>query len=627
MPGQWKTLLLGDPLDNAESQHQRLSNPIALAVFSSDALSSVAYATEEILLMLMLAGAAALSLAMPIAIAIGVLLIIVATSYRQTIKAYPGGGGAYIVAKENLGENVGLIAGASLLIDYILTVAVSISAGTAAVTSAFPSLSHYRVEIAVAFTIVLCIANLRGVKESGAAFSGPTYFFVGMLGLMIIVGLVKTALGHPIVVTPHTVEATSALSLFIILKAFASGCTAMTGVEAIANGVQAFKQPESKNASKTLTWMAGILLFMFLGITALATISGVRPTEGGETVVSQLARGVFGTNALYYMLQAATAAILVLAANTSYADFPRLGSFIAADGFLPKQLKQRGYRLVYSNGIMLLTAVAVLLLIVFGGNTNRLIPLYALGVFASFTMSQTGMVIHWLKNREENWHWSIAVNGLGAVTTCVVFFVIAAAKFSQGAWIVLLLAPVLVLYFKWIKRHYDHVDVRLALSEKERDETADWLPEHHMRNKVVVLVPGVDRRIVRAIRYAHTLKAESVEAVFVDFTGDRAEQMRAEWERSHIDIPLTVIESPYREIIGPIVNYVRAIPRTPLDDIITVIVPEFVPEGWVDNMLHDQTSFWLKRALFAEHGVVVADVPYRLAPDTTGSSEQVAEGA
>jgi len=614
MPGQWKTLLLGDPLHNKEAQHQRLSNPVALAVFSSDALSSVAYATEEILLMLVLAGSAALSLAMPVAIAIGILLIIVATSYRQTIKAYPGGGGAYIVAKENLGTNVGLVAGASLLIDYILTVAVSISAGTAAVTSAFPALAPYRVEIAVAFTVVLAFANLRGVKESGTAFAGPTFFFIGMLALLIVVGLVKALLGHPIEVPPHAIETTSALSLFIILKAFASGCTAMTGVEAIANGVQAFKEPEAKNAAKTLTWMAGILLFMFLGITALATISGVRPAEGGETVVSQLARGVFGTGALYYMLQAATAAILVLAANTSYADFPRLGSFIAADGFLPKQLKQRGYRLVYSNGIILLTAVAVALLVIFKGNTNRLIPLYALGVFASFTMSQTGMVVHWLKNREENWHWSIAVNGVGALTTGVVFFVIAAAKFSQGAWIVLLLAPILVAYFKWIKRHYDEAEGRLALTKEERDETADWLPDTHLRNKVVLLVAGIDRRIVRAVRYAHTIQAESVEAVFVDVTGDKAAYMRKEWKRAHIDIPLTIIESPYREIIGPIVDYIRAIPRTPLDDVITVIVPEFVPEDWVDNMLHDQTSFWLKRTLFSEPGVVVLNVPYRLRP-------------
>jgi len=622
MPGQWKTLLLGDPLHNEEAQHQRLSNPVALAVFSSDALSSVAYATEEILLMLVIAGSAALSLAMPIAIAIGVLLIIVATSYRQTIKAYPGGGGAYIVAKENLGTNAGLVAGASLLIDYILTVAVSISAGTAAVTSAFPALAQYRVEIAVAFTVLLAFANLRGVKESGTAFAGPTFFFIAMLALLIVVGLAKAALGQPIEVTPHEIETTSALSLFLILKAFASGCTAMTGVEAIANGVQAFKQPEAKNAAKTLAWMAGILLFMFLGITALATISGVRPAEGGETVVSQLARAVFGTGVLYYMLQAATAAILVLAANTSYADFPRLGSFIAADGFLPKQLKQRGYRLVYSNGIILLTAVAVALLVIFQGNTNRLIPLYALGVFASFTMSQTGMVVHWLKNREENWHWSIAVNGFGAITTGVVFLVIAVAKFSQGAWIVLLLAPILVVYFKWIRAHYADAEGRLALSEEERDETADWLPEQHLRNKVVLLVAGVDRRIVRAVRYAHTIQAESVEAIFVDFTGDKAEYMRTEWERAHIDIPLTIIESPYREIIGPIVRYIREIPRTALDDVITVIVPEFVPEDWVDNMLHDQTSFWLKRTLFNEPGVIVTNVPYRLRPNLLPDDEQ-----
>ncbi len=324
------------------------------------------------------------------------------------------------------------------------------------------------------------------------------------------------------------------------------------------------------------------------------------------------------------MLQAATAAILVLAANTSYADFPRLGSFIAADGYLPKQLTQRGYRLVYSNGIMLLTAAAILLLVVFGGNTTRLIPLYALGVFASFTMSQSGMVVHWLKNREGNWHWSIAVNGLGAVTTCVVFFVIAAAKFTHGAWIVLLLAPIVVGYFKWVKAHYAEADHRLALTEAERDEAADWRPEQHLRNRVVLLVSGIDRRIVRAVRYAHTIQAESVEAVFVDVTGDKADFMREEWKRAHIDIPLTIIESPYREIIAPIVSYIRAIPRTKLDDVITVLVPEFVPEGWADDMLHDQTSFWLKRTLFSEEGVIVTTVPYYARPTLVPSDEQPA---
>lgn len=620
-----KRLLLGRPLHTAEAHHQRLANPVALAVFSSDALSSVAYATEEILLVLVLAGSGALGWSMPIAGAIGVLLVIVATSYRQTIKAYPGGGGAYVVAKENLGTNPGLIAGASLLVDYILTVAVSVSAGTHAVTSAIPVLVPYTVPIAVGFTVLLALANLRGVRESGALFAGPTFFFVTMLTLLIVAGLFRYATGGSIDVPPHAPgEAIASLSLFLVLRAFASGCAAMTGIEAIANGVQAFRQPEADNARKTLTWMAGILLFLFVGTTALARLSGVAPAEGiGETVVSQLARGTFGTGLLYYLLQGATAAILVLAANTAYADFPRLGSFIAADGFLPKQLMDRGYRLVYSNGIVLLTAVAIALLVGFGGDTHRLIPLYAVGVFTSFTLSQSGMVVHWFKVKEEGWKPAAAVNTFGAIATFVVLLVIASAKFLQGAWAVVVLVPVIVTYFKWVRRHYDDVQRRLAVTAEERAKL-NWRSAPRMHNHVVLLVGGIDRRLVRAIQYAKSLKADTIEGLHVDASFEGPERIRREWDEAQFGFRLTVIESPYREIIEPIEHYVRSVPRPTPDHVVTVIIPEFVPESVVDNIMHNQTAFWLKNALFDEAGVIVVDVPFRLSGEHADDDRGIA---
>jgi amino acid transporter len=622
MPNTIKQMLLGRPIHNREAAHQRLSNPVALAVFSSDALSSVAYATEEILLALAIAGTGALGVAWPISISIAVLLIIVAFSYRQTIKAYPGGGGAYIVAKENLGTLPGLVAGGALLVDYVLTVAVSISAGTAALTSAVPAALPYKVWIALVLVAVLAVMNLRGVKESGALFAGPTFFFIVMLSLTLAVGLFKQFFGGGIPITPHPfpVEqgiAATGLGLFLVMKAFASGCTAMTGVEAIANGVQAFKQPESTNARRTLTWMAGILLFMFLGTSGLAALTHVTPYVriiGGqhetiETIISQLARGIYGTGVLYYMLQAGTVLILVLAANTSYADFPRLGSFMAGDGYLPKQLRDRGSRLVHSNGMLLLTAVAALLLVVFGGETSRLIPLYAIGVFASFTLSQSGMVVHWWRNREPGWRWSMGVNALGAVTTLVVLIVLATAKFTSGAWIVMVLVPILVAYFEWVKRAYVRAAARVALPE---DEELGFSYRSHnvMHNHVVLLFSVIDRRLVRAVQYARSIKADVIEGLVVDVTGDKAEAVRAEWERLQLGYKLTVIESPYREIIDPIRDYICAIPRPTHDHVVTVILPEFVPETRPEYMLHDQTSYWIKSALFRLPGVIIADIPY-----------------
>ncbi len=615
-----KTLLLGDPLHNREAMHQRLSNPVALAVFSSDALSSVAYAPGEIMLMLALAGTAALSLTLPIAIAIGVLLIVVVLSYRQTIREYPGGGGSYIVAKENLGTIPGLVAGASLLVDYILTVAVSISAAVAAITSAQPQLLKYTVPIAIVFVVLLAIANLRGVKESGAIFAGPTFIFILLIGFMVVAGLVRFATGNGFSVpVPHEpIEAVQSLGLFLVLKAFASGCTAMTGVEAIANGVQAFKVPEDKNASKTLTWMAGILLFLFVGVALLSTLAGVQPSET-ETVISQLSREMFGTGWLYYVISASVAAILVLAANTAYADFPRLSSFVASDDFLPHQLRDRGHRLVYSNGIILLTVAAIALLVVFGGVTTRLIPLYAVGVFSSFTLSQAGMVVHHLRLREEGWQRSMVINAAGAVTTGLVTAVIAIAKFSHGAWIVLILIPLIVAYFLWVRRQYDRVRRELAIRPEEFADL-DWQSYNRMHNHVIVLVKDIDRRLIRALRYAKSLEADKLEAVYVDITGN-AGAFERRWDKAGFGVRLTVVESPYREIIAPILDFIRAVPRPTNDHVVTVILPEYAPENVGDALLHDQTSFILKQQLFGEPGVIMTDVPYHIdEPCTPGGS-------
>ncbi|HEY3316997.1 MAG TPA: APC family permease [Coriobacteriia bacterium] len=603
MASPLKSFLIGRPLKTELLRHQRVSRVIALATLSSDALSSVAYGTEEILFALVVAGSGALRFTWPIALAIAALMVIVGTSYRQTIKAYPSGGGSYIVSHENLGVMPGLVAGASLLVDYVLTVAVSVSAGTAAISSAFPAARPFAVEIALAMIVLLALANLRGVRESGALFAGPTYLFVLTAGLLVVVGLFRFATGNPVVVPQQPVEAAGALTLFLVLRAFASGCSAMTGVEAIANGVQIFKQPEAANARATLAWMVGMLVFLFLGVSALATLTHVRP--GAETILSQLGRGTFGTGAVYYVLQVATAGILVLAANTSYADFPRLGSIMANDGYLPRQLRNRGDRLVFSNGMLLLTALAAVLVAVFRASTNALIPLYAVGVFTAFTFSQTGMVVHHLRLREPGWHWSIVVNGAGAVTTGVVLAVLAVAKFAEGAWFVLVLIPVLVVYFRAIKAHYDDVARRLALPERERCESVE------LKNHVIVLVSRIDRRLRHAMAYARSLQGVSCEALFVDVFGDGAAHMRRDWDECGFDVPLVTLPSPYRELIGPIREYVRgqAMPYND-DEVVTIILPEWVPEKWSDYLLHDPTPLRIKTAMFTEPDVIVTDVPY-----------------
>jgi amino acid transporter len=613
MPSRVKHVFLGDPLHNKESQHQRLSNPIALAVFSSDAISSVAYATGEIVLVLSIAGSAFLHLAWWISLAIAVLLVIVASSYRQTIRAYPQGGGSYVVARENLGDFAGLVAGGSLLVDYVLTVSVSIASGTAAITSAFPQFMPYTVPICLFFIVLLMTGNLRGLKESGAMFSVLTYTFIGVTAFMVVWGvfmfLTKGAAAIKVPSSHQVLLGVAPLSAFLILRAFASGCTAMTGVEAIANGVQAFREPVAKNAAKTMTRLAIILLFLFLGITWLAVNAGVQDVLR-ETVISQLSRQLFGTGPLYFLISFATMAILVIAANTSFAGFPMLTSFMAGHDFLPHQLKDRGYRLVHSNGILLLAGAAGILIVVFGGQTSALIPLYAVGVFTAFTLSQAGMVRHWFGNRDDpRWRISAVINAVGAVTTAVVLTVIAVAKFTEGAWLVVILVPIMVAYFMWVKRRYDMVQAELALPDNELVDL-NWQAYNRMHNHVVILVKSIDRRLVRALQDAKTLRADTVEAVFVDVSGDQGVAFRETWNAAGLGIKLTVIESPYREVIAPVLDYVRGFPRPNSDHVVTVIVPEYAPMNAADAMLHDQTSFWIKQQLFGEDGVIVADVPY-----------------
>jgi amino acid transporter len=604
--GELRRIMLGRPLATAHAVHQRLSNVKALAVFSSDALSSVAYATEEILLVLVLAGTAALHLSLPIALGIALLLVILTVSYRQTIQAYPSGGGAYIVAKDNLGTLAGLMAGSALLTDYVLTVAVSIAAGVAAITSAFPALAEHRVVLAVAFVLLITLANLRGVRESGNIFAAPTYLFILSIFLLIGVGWLKHLFNHlgPIV-TAHPPAPVQGLTTFLILRAFASGCTALTGVEAISNGVPAFKPPESRNAGATLTWMAATLLVMFLGITSLAHLFRIIPHEG-ETVVSQLAHNIFGNGPIYFLVQASTTMILVLAANTSYADFPRLASLMARDRFLPRQLANLGDRLVFSNGILILGLLACLLLMAFGGLTHALIPLYAVGVFLSFTLSQSGMVVRWFRLQGQGWRRRAIINAVGAVASCTVLIVFATVKFVQGAWIVVLLVPTLVFFFKQIHHHYEFVTSNLTLKGFEKPR--------QIRHIVLVPVSDLHRGVVTALEYAKSICLE-VRAVYVDLNVEAARAMREQWKKWYPDIPLVVLESPYRSVLEPLLDYIDQVKREEHLEMLTVLLPEYVTPHWWQGLLHNQTALLIKGALLFKKGVIVTSVPYHIESD------------
>jgi len=614
----WRNLIVGSPLRTAEQVHQRLTKTKALAIFSSDALSSVAYATEEILLVLVAVGTAALHLAMPIAITITGLLVIVAISYYQTIHGYPSGGGAYIVAHENLGVWPGLVAAAALLIDYVLTVAVSITAGILAIISAAPELLPWRVHLCLLAILIIVWGNLRGVRESGTIFAIPTYAFLFLFLGLILVGLTRLVTGSLSAVSapafPEGVDGFKALTTLLVLRAFASGCAAMTGVEAISNGVPAFQKPEADNAGKTLVVMATLLGVMFLGITFLARALSIIPVEH-ESVVSQIGRQVFGTGPLYLAFQAATALILVLAANTAFADFPRLSSILARDGYAPRQLANLGDRLVFSNGIVALAVLAAALVIIFGGHTHGLIPLYAVGVFLSFTLSQAGMVRHWLKTQERGWRTKATINGFGAVATGVVLCVVVESKFTQGAWIIVLLIPALVVLFRSVHQHY--IDMREQISLHEGDIDQRWHYKAAKPHKVVVPISGLNRGTLAALQFSCSL-SDDVTAVVVDVDAAATEWLRENWRAWGFEIPLVVLESPYRSVVRPLLAYLEETDRRePERGTAVVILPEIVPARWWQNLLHNQTTLMLKAVLLfrQEHNGaprVVINVPYHL---------------
>jgi amino acid transporter len=630
----FRRVLIGEPLPTSQASHQRLSKLKALAVFSSDALSSTAYATEAILLVLVTAGAAALGMSMWIAVGIALLMLIVAFSYYQTIHAYPNGGGAYIVAKENLGVWPGLTAAASLLIDYILTVAVSVSAGVAALTSAFPALDPWRIEIALLIIAFITTVNLRGVKESGTFFAIPTYAFIIGIMLLIAVGVFRVFTGNTPAVTPEAVQqlegatqAATGLTLFLILRAFAGGCTALTGIEAISNGIPAFKRPESANAGKTLIVMVVVLCTMFIGITFLANNYPIAVVHapGHPTVLSQIARQVFGDGSLlFYYMQFATLFILSLAANTAFADFPRLASLIARDRFLPRQLTNLGDRLVFSNGILSLAAVAGILIIIFDAREHNLLPLYAVGVFLSFTLSQLGMVVHWRRERTQDefkptfgWRFKLFMNGFGTVCTFIVFGILLFTKFAEGAWLVAVAIPIVIFLFTRIRKHYENVAASLTLDGLKPGPVRDTHPDHN-HVPVVVLMNNLNRCSLQALEYALRFST-NVRVCAIEVEPNLIEQLQKRWKQWQLEnIPLDVIGSPYREIGEPLINYLHDCDARNSENIPTVVVlPEFVVSTWWEKLLHNQSSVAIRAALYHDQiargrGRPVINVPYRI---------------
>ncbi len=611
MWGRLKRVLVGVPIASSEEHHQRLTKTVALAVFASDAISSTAYATQEILLVLVpVAGMAALEDIVPIALVVCVLLVIVVTSYRQTIKAYPQGGGSYVVSRENLGKMPSLVAGASILVDYVLTVAVSVSAGVAAIDSAFPELLQYRVVLCIGFITLMTVANLRGLKESGRLFAGPTYIYVFALFALIIVGLLRSYLGE-LGVLPVNEEALNQITengalltgttALILLRAFSSGAVALTGVEAIADGVPAFRRPESRNAAITLTWMAAILATAFFGLAVLT--HRLQPTVSEEeTLLSILGKAVFGDgSAMYYVLQFSTFAILILAANTAFADFPRLSSIISRDGYLPRQMANRGDRLVFSNGIVFLAALAALLIVVFDGDTAALIPLYAVGVFTSFTLSQFGMFRFQRTHRGAGWKQRSTISLIGSAATFVVALVVVVSKFTQGAWIPAVVIPAIVVLFLQIGRHYAHV--REAISVPP-----GWRARRHTHN-VVVLVGSVNKGVLQALAYARSLAPDRLIAVCVVTNQEEQDAIQKQWAEHEITVELHTLHSAYRELTRPVLKYLDELDSESQDDIITVVIPEFVVTHWYTNVLHNQSALALKARLLYRPNTVVTSVP------------------
>jgi amino acid transporter len=614
MIAELKRLFVGRPLATEQLAHERLTKRIALAVFSSDALSSVAYATEAILIALLAAGQQALGYATPISVGITLLLITVAFSYRQTIIAYPQGGGTYIVSRENLGTIPSLVAASALLIDYVLTVAVSMSAAVAAITSAIDILEPYRVELAVALIALVTLANLRGIKESGRIFAIPTYLFVLSMFALIGAGLFKvmasggTVPPAPLPRIPYVAEELQTISFFLLLRAFAAGCTALTGIEAIADGVPAFKKPESRNAAITLVIMAVILCTMFLGTTVLANAYHIIPdgSPEPETANSQLARAIFGNGSpFYYILQVATMLILVLASNTAFADFPRLSYFLSRDRFLPRQFSQRGDRLVFSNGVVALGIFSSLLVIGFGAREQQLLHLYAVGVFMSFTLSQFGMVQRWRRLRTPGWQRNAAINLIGATVTGTVLVVIATTKFLEGAWAVVLLIPIMVMTLRAIHWHYTEVAKQLSLADAPP-------PTAVRRHTAVVLISGVHRGVIPALQYALSLAPDNVTAVYVDMDPEATMKLQEKWKQWGSGVPLVVLSSPYRSLVRPLMMYIDQIDKQYEDDVLTIILPEFIPSKWWQHLLHNQTALLIKATLLFSKGKVVTSVPYHL---------------
>ncbi|MGE0200217.1 MAG: APC family permease [Candidatus Melainabacteria bacterium] len=636
MFGKFKRWLVGTPLESSREQHERLSIPIGLAVFASDALSSTAYATEEILIAFMptVYALQANLLSLPVALSIITLMAIVVMSYRQVIRTYPEGGGTYEVSKEKLGVLPSQIAGAALLIDYVLTVAVSVSAGVAAISSTGLLPEHMRVFTAVLLVSLIMVVNLRGVQESGRVLAFPAYIFIGSMILLVGTGLVQVVLGHvpphAVVIpagTPDAMNDLFTLSLFMVMmKAFSHGCAALTGIEAIADGVKAFKEPADVNANKTLVLMGCILAAIFIGITTLAFAYGVTPqAHGHETIVSQVARAVFGGGSpLYYLIQGITTLILVLAANTSFSGFPRLATILASDGFLPRQLMSLGDRLVFSNGIIILGVLSILLIWEYNADTHALIPLYAIGVFLSFTLSQAGMVKHHLD--ENSPKRELFINALGAVVTGVVTVILALEKFTEGAWIVLLAIPILITMFRRIQAHYVSVGKQLALPAQpipidevhindELEMVDQAAPDGYcptaMDHHVVVLVSSLHRGTIPALVYGKTI-GDQVEALHIELNTRATESLKQQWERWSCGIPLVVLKSPYRSLNQPIIDYVTEMTERTDRNIVTVIVPEFVTKQSWHNLLHNQTSILIKALLRNKPGIVVTTVRYHL---------------
>ncbi|HKT35519.1 MAG TPA: APC family permease [Nitrospira sp.] len=601
-----KRWLVGYPLKTAQAEHERLSKRLALAVFSSDALSSVAYATEEILLVLVPASVAFSHFSIPISMAIVALLAILTASYSQIIFEYPQGGGSYVVSKSNLGEWPGLTAAASLMIDYVLTVAVSVAAGIAAITSAIPSLFPHRTVLGVLAIVLVLIVNLRGVRESGKVFAIPTYMFVLTILLMLGTGAGQLLSGT---LTPLTIQTApvsmpfEAISLFLLLRAFSSGCTALTGVEVISNGVTAFRHPEPKNAAITMAMMAVVLGTLFLGISTMAYLIGVTPKED-ETVVSQVAHAIFGEGLLYYLVQATTMGILILAANSAFAGFPRLASILARDGFMPHQMAMMGDRLVFSNGVVILGFFSCFLIVVFQGDTHALIPLYAVGVFLSFTLSQAGMVRRWLLKRGPRWRGKLVLNGIGAAATASATIIIAGTKFSHGAWIVIVLIPLIIMMFRAIRSHYRAVAEQVQLSRDAR-------PPRPRRNLVLIPIGAVNKAVVRAVDYARSRGGE-VRAVLIDVDREETALVEMKWAQWGCGVPLIVLPSPYRSILGALLDYIEENLDKDPDCWITVVLPEILPARWWQNILHNQRALLLKGALLFRDRVVLTDVPFHL---------------